>query len=225
MAYVQELEEQQVPKMRKSFIEVATAELLDPTRTTEPKDFKKNYPHYNFNDDTTKAGSTRFDSSFKNHGADELEPSDLGLVKNCLPCRPKKVIAVPKQKIPEAVCCCDVVPEKVVLKPRPYEPTNSVYKVPFCKPIETIVDSVPHVAEEKKELMDEIQQSGCVNCYTTEDELKDAIKSGVDPYDGVLVGSTVETKPALATAESVSVVGSSKPKKTTKAKTDETVTS
>lgn len=143
MGYIQESE---VPRMKKSFIEVAAAEILDRNRTTEPKEFKKNYPHYNFNDNTSLGGSTRFDSSFKNHGADEIVESDFGLTNVCVRPRTKRVIAVPKQKILEDLCICDEdIPEPVVLKPRPYEPVTRVTKVAYCNPIETIADNVSMV--------------------------------------------------------------------------------
>lgn len=99
MAYIDELTEDSVPLLRRSFVGAATAEILDPKREGEPVDFKQNYPHYNFSDDTSKTGSTRFDSCFKNHGAEDVRESDRGLAVTCMPCRPVRVIAVPKQKI------------------------------------------------------------------------------------------------------------------------------
>lgn len=194
MAYVQDTNGQLVPKFRKSFVEVATAEILDKERTTEPKDFKKNYPHYNFNDDTSLAGSTRFDTSFKNHGADELKPSDRGLAKVCLPNRPKKVIAVPKQKIREEECCYEEPPKAYALKPRPYTPANTVINVPHCKPIRTIVDNTPLVKIQNETLWEEIENN-CSNCYATEEELKADIAEGKDPYDGEVVSPVLGDEP------------------------------
>lgn len=191
MAYVQEVDVKELPLMRKSFIEVATAEILDPTREGEPEKFKKNYPHYNFNDDTSIVGSTRYDSSFKNHGADEIDESDNGLTKVCMPCRPKTVIAVPKQVVEECCCCCECPPEKVVIPPRPYEPVKVVKEVPYCMPIPSIVDNIPHIKEERETFLKEIGNE-CVACQLTDDALEQAIKDGLDPYDGVVI--TGETK-------------------------------
>ena len=101
MAYIEEMTEDSVPLLRRSFVGAATAEILDPKREGESVDFKQNYPHYNFSDDTSKVGSTRFDSCFKNHGAEDVRESDRGLAVTCMPCRPVRVIAVPKQKIQE----------------------------------------------------------------------------------------------------------------------------
>lgn len=120
MAYIEELTEDSVPLLRRSFVGAATAEILDPKREGEPVDFKQNYPHYNFSDDTSKNGSTRFDSCFKNHGAEDVRESDRGLAVTCMSCRPVRVIAVPKQKIQVEV------PAPVALKPRPYVPATTV---------------------------------------------------------------------------------------------------
>lgn len=191
MAYVQEVDARELPLMRKSFVEVAVAELLDPERTGEPEKFKKNYPHYNFSDDINTVGSTRYDSSFKNHGAEEIEESDNGLMKVCMPCRPKLVIAVPKQKVEECCCCCPCPPEKVVIPPRPYEPVKVVKEVPYCCPIPSIVDGIPHIQEERAKDFEDVKGFECTTCDLTDTELKDAIDNGLDPYDGVvLIGST-----------------------------------
>lgn len=220
MAYVQDTNGQLVPKFRKSFIEVATAEILDTERTTEPKDFKKNYPHYDFSDDTSLAGSTRFDTSFKHHGADELKPSDKGLAKVCLPTRPKKVIAVAKQKIQDDCCCCEEPPKPYALKPRPYTPANTVINVPHCKPIKTIVDNIPHIKAQNETLWEEIE-ANCSNCYATEEELKAAIAEGKDPYDGMVVGSVEnEEMEAVPAPVATGTDTGSKPKRTRKPKAD-----
>ena len=192
MAYIEEMTEDSVPLLRRSFVGAATAEILDPKREGEPVDFKQNYPHYNFSDDTSKAGSTRFDSCFKNHGADDVRESDRGLAVTCMPCRPVRVIAVPKQKIQEECCCCVEVPEPVALKPRPYVPATTVIKVPHCSPIKTIVSEHPMFKEANADLMKEIEENGCSACGITVDEMKQAIEAGYDPYDGVTVSPVIE---------------------------------
>lgn len=185
MAYIEELTEDSVPLLRRSFVGAATAEILDPKREGEPVDFKQNYPHYNFCDDTSKTGSTRFDSCFKNHGAEDVRESDRGLAVTCMPCRPVRVIAVPKQKIQE-------VPAPVALKPRPYVPATTVIKVPHCSPIKTIVSEHPMFKEANAELMKEIEENGCSACDITVDEMKQAIEAGYDSYDGVVVSPVIE---------------------------------
>lgn len=185
MAYIEELTEDSVPLLRRSFVGAATAEILDPKREGEPVDFKQNYPHYNFSDDTSKTGSTRFDSCFKNHGAEDVRESDRGLAVTCMPCRPVRVIAVPKQKIQE-------VPAPVALKPRPYVPATTVIKVPHCSPIKTIVSEHPMFKEANAELMKEIEENGCSACDITVDEMKQAIEAGYDPFDGVIVSPVIE---------------------------------
>lgn len=193
MAYIEEMTEDSVPLLRRSFVGAATAEILDPKRQGEPVDFKQNYPHYNFNDDTNKTGSTRFDSSFKNHGAKDVRKSDRGLAVTCMPCRPVRVIAVPKQIVQEECCCCVEVPTPVALKSRPYVPATTAIKVPHCSPIKTIVSDHPMIKEANAELMKEIEENGCSACDITADEMKQAIKAGYDPYDGVIVSPVIET--------------------------------
>lgn len=197
MAYIEELTEDSVPLLRRSFVGAATAEILDPKREGEPVDFKQNYPHYNFSDDTSKTGSTRFDSCFKNHGAEDVRESDRGLAVTCMPCRPVRVIAVPKQKIQE-------VPAPVALKPRPYVPATTVIKAPHCSPIKTIVSEHPMFKEANAELMKEIEENGCSACDITVDEMKQAIEAGYDPYDGVVVSPVIEevVHPEVPTAVS-----------------------
>lgn len=192
MAYIEEMTEDSVPLLRRSFVGAATAEILDTKREGEPVDFKQNYPHYNFSDDTSKAGSTRFDSCFKNHGADDVRESDRGLAVTCMPCRPVRVIAVPKQKIQEECCCCVEVPEPVALKPRPYVPATTVVKVPHCSPIKTIVSGHPMFKEANADLIKEIEENGCSACDITVDEMRQAIDAGYDPYDGVTVSPVIE---------------------------------
>ena len=184
MAYIEELTEDSVPLLRRSFVGAATAEILDPKREGEPVDFKQSYPHYNFSDDTSKTGSTRFDSCFKNHGAADVRESDRGLAVTCMPCRPVHVIAVPKQKIQ--------VPAPVALKPRPYVPATTVIKVPHCSPIKTIVSEHPMFKEANAELMKEIEENGYSACDITVDEMKQAIEAGYDPYGGVTVSPVIE---------------------------------
>ena len=203
MAYIEEMTEDSVPLLRRSFVGAATAEILDPKREGEPVDFKQNYPHYNFSDDTSKAGSTRFDSCFKNHGADDVRESDRGLAVTCMPCRPVRVIAVPKQKIQEECCCCVEVPEPVALKPRPYVPATTVIKVPHCSPIKTIVSEHPMFKEANADLMKEIEENGCSACGITVDEMKQAIEAGYDPYDGVTVSPVIEAVEPEVPAENV----------------------
>ena len=186
MAYIEELTEDSVPLLRRSFVGAATAEILDPKCEGEPVDFKQNYPHYNFSDDTSKTGSTRFDSCFKNHGAEDVRESDRGLAVTCMPCRPVRVSAVPRQKIQVEV------PAPVALKPRPYVPATTVIKVPHCSPIKTIVSEHPMFKEANAELMKEIEENGCSACDVTVDEMKQAIEAGYDPYDGVTVSPVIE---------------------------------
>lgn len=186
MAYIEELTEDSVPLLRRSFVGAATAEILDPKREGEPVDFKQNYPHYNFCDDTSKTGSTRFDSCFKNHGAEDVRESDRGLAVTCMSCRPVRVIAVPKQKIQVEV------PAPVALKPRPYVPATTVIKVPHCSPIKTIVSEHPMFKEANAELMKEIEENGCSACDITVDEMKQAIEAGYDPFGGVTVSPVIE---------------------------------
>lgn len=186
MAYIEELTEDSVPLLRRSFVGAATAEILDPKREGEPVDFKQNYPHYNFSDDTSKTGSTRFDSCFKKHGAEDVRESDRGLAVTCMSCRPVRVIAVPKQKIQVEV------PAPVALKPRPYVPATTVIKVPHCSPIKTIVSEHPMFKEANAELMKEIEENGCSACDITVDEMKQAIEAGYDPFDGVTVSPVIE---------------------------------
>jgi len=187
MAYIEEMTEDSVPLLRRSFVGAATAEILDPEREGESVDFKQNYPHYNFSDDTSKVGSTRFDSCFKNHGAEDVRESDRGLAVTCMPCRPVRVIAVPKQKIQEVE-----VPKPVALKPRPYVPATTVVKVPHCSPIKTIVSEHPMFKEANADLMKEIEENGCSVCDITADEMKQAIEAGYDPFDGVTVSPVIE---------------------------------
>ena len=187
MAYIEEMTEDSVPLLRRSFVGAATAEILDPKREGESVDFKQNYPHYNFSDDTSKVGSTRFDSCFKNHGAEDVRESDRGLAVTCMPCRPVRVIAVPKQKIQEVE-----VPKPVALKPRPYVPATTVVKVPHCSPIKTIVSEHPMFKEANADLMKEIEENGCSVCDITADEMKQAIEAGYDPFDGVTVSPVIE---------------------------------
>jgi len=187
MAYIEEMTEDSVPLLRRSFVGAATAEILDPKREGESVDFKQNYPHYNFSDDTSKVGSTRFDSCFKNHGAEDVRESDRGLAITCMPCRPVRVIAVPKQKIQEVE-----VPKPVALKPRPYVPATTVVKVPHCSPIKTIVSEHPMFKEANADLMKEIEENGYSACDITADEMKQAIEAGYDPFDGVTVSPVIE---------------------------------
>ena len=187
MAYIEEMTEDSVPLLRRSFVGAATAEILDPEREGESVDFKQNYPHYNFSDDTSKVGSTRFDSCFKNHGAEDVRESDRGLAVTCMPCRPVRVIAVPKQKIQEVE-----VPKPVALKPRPYVPATTVVKVPHCSPIKTIVSEHPMFKEANADLMKEIEENGYSACDITADEMKQAIEAGYAPFDGVTVSPVIE---------------------------------
>lgn len=215
MAYIEELTEDSVPLLRRSFVGAATAEILDPKREGEPVDFKQNYPHYNFSDDTSKTGSTRFDSCFKNHGAEDVRESDRGLAVTCMPCRPVRVIAVPKQKIQVEV------PAPVALKPRPYVPATTVIKVPHCSPIKTIVSEHPMIKEANAELMKEIEENGCSACDITVDEMKQAIEAGYDPFDGVTVSPVIEEVvhpevPATNAEAGSQEATTEKPKATTK---------
>ena len=192
MAYIEEMTEDSVPLLRRSFVGAATAEILDPKREGESVDFKQNYPHYNFSDDTSKVGSTRFDSCFKNHGAEDVRESDRGLAVTCMPYRFVRVIAVPKQKIQEEYCCCVEAPEPVALNPRPYVPATTVVKVPHRSPIKTIVSEHPMFKEANADLMKEIEENGCSVCDITADEMKQAIEAGYDPFDGVTVSPVIE---------------------------------
>lgn len=161
MAYVQKVDKDAVPLLRKSFVNAATAEILDKNRKGEPVDFKCNYPHYNLNDDTSKGGSTRFDSCFKNHGAYDVRESDRGLAVTCIPERSKKVITVPKQVIKPQTEYKDIVPEKRVLKPRTYEPVDDRVDLEFCSPIGSVVDNVPFIKEANADLYGRLEGHEC----------------------------------------------------------------